>query len=133
MKHKSYFSILTSLVFTVCLALTASTTLAQKSGGRIERRNDPQTNIQQVPLRPNPQIVYLKCEPSKSDVSALVTITNNTSQTLPQGTMIFAKNQKGLHTNYTIGGGGLKPNAYVTFTLGGSWTDSGPCSAYAKK
>lgn len=132
MKTKMIVSSLTALVLGVGIMLSAGASWAQQAG-RQPQRTLPQTDLQKVPLKPNPQIVSLKCEPSKSDVAALVKVTNNTSQPLPQGTLIVAKNQKGLQTNYTVGSGGMKPNANVTFTLGGSWTDSGPCSAYAKK
>lgn len=122
MKNKAYFSLLAGLALIACLALSAATTLAQRTNG-----------IQQGSLTVNPDIIYLKCAPSSSDVAAVVTVTNSTNQLVPQGAKIFAKNQKGLNTTYTVPSGGLKPNAYVTFTLGGSWTDSSPCSAYAKK
>jgi len=131
MKTKLIVSSLTALVLSVGILLTASAGWAQQAGRDPQRA--PQMDIQKVPLKLNPQIVYLKCEPSKSDVAALVKVTNNTSQALPQGTLIVAKNQKGLQTNYTVGSGGMKPNANVVVTLGGSWTDSSPCSAYAKK
>lgn len=130
MQTKSIFSIFAGLLLGACLAVPALTTLAQNNA---PQRTDRQADINRGPVQPNPNIVYLKCEPSKSDVSALVKVTNNTSQALPQGTMIVAKNQKGLQSNYTVGSGGLKPNANVIVTLGGSWTDSTPCSAYAKK
>jgi hypothetical protein len=122
MKNKASFSILAGLALIACLALSAATTLAQRNNG-----------IQRGSLTVNPDIIYLKCAPSSSDVAAVVTVTNNTTKPVPQGAKIFAKNQKGLSSTYTIGSGGLQPNAYVTFTLGGTYTDSSPCSAYAKK
>jgi hypothetical protein len=118
MKNKAYFSLLAGLALIACLGLFAQRSNAQ---------------IQKGPLTVNPDIIYLKCAPSSSDVAAVVTITNNTNQLVPQGAKIFAKNQKGLNNTYTVPSGGLKPNAYVTFTLGGTYTDSSPCSAYAKK
>ena len=132
MKTKLIVSSLSALVLSVGLMLSAGASLAQQAG-RQPQQTPPQGELQKVPLKPNPQIVYLKCEPSKSDVAALVKVTNNTNQPLAQGTLIVAKNQKGLQTNYTVGSGGMQPNANVIFTLGGSWTDSSPCSAFAKK
>ena len=132
MKNKLMVSSLSALVLSIGLMWSAGASLAQQAGRQPEQ-TPPQADIQKVPMKPNPQIVYLKCEPTKSDVAALVKVTNNTAQPLAQGTLIVAKNQKGLQTNYTVGSGGMKPNANVVFTLGGSWTDSTPCSAYAKK
>lgn len=123
MKNKAYFSLFAGLALIACLALSAATTLAQ--------RGDVQ--IQKGPLTPNPDIIYLKCAPASSDVAAVVRVTNNSGKVVPQGAKIYAKNQKGLNAWMTVGSGGLQPNADVTFTLGGTYTDSSPCSAYAKK
>ncbi|MBI1764159.1 MAG: hypothetical protein HYR56_22265 [Acidobacteria bacterium] len=121
MKNQTYVSILAGLALTVCLALSAVATFAQ--GDR---------QIQKGPITVDPNLVYLKCAPAKSDVAALVTVTNTSSQAVPQGAKLFVKNQKGLNTSFPLGSS-LKAGADMTVNLGGSWTDSAPCSAYAKK
>lgn len=77
--------------------------------------------------------VALKCQPyNHSDISAIITITNNTGQAIPQGTSISWQ-LKGKKGTSPVSGSGLQPNKSFDVNTGLDWTDNGPCSAYYLK
>lgn len=125
MTKTSKVSILAGLALTASLSLAAIGTFAQ----------GPQ--VQQGPIKMNPNITYLKCEPQKSDVAALVKVTNISNQDFGPSAIIHAQNGKGYKADVTLnayGRNGLKKNESITFALNNSsWTDSASCTAYAKK
>ena len=113
------------------LALSASLTPAaandqqKKTPGRQE---NPPINL------PIPTKTMLKCEPSSSDVAAQVKVTNSTSQAIPKGTTIYYQIKSSLSGHATVNeSNGLQPNAWVVYSVGGTYTDAGACTAYFYK
>jgi hypothetical protein len=131
MLNKLYVSIVAGLALCAGLMLTPATaTHAQSKNSKPQTA--PNTTGPMKPTLPGSNKVALKCEPANSDVSAQVRVTNNTNQTIPKGTQIFAKNKAGLSSTLTLSSA-LTPNDYVKFTLGGNEEDARPCSAYYMK
>lgn len=133
MKNRVFISIATVIALACCLTLlSAATTNAQNNKSPI-RTNPRQINEPTKPNMPS-GVIWLKCEPAQSDVAAMVKITNNTGQTIPQGTTLYyAVKKAGLNGNVTVSNKGLAPNDYIKTSAGGHWTDSAPCTAYYRQ
>jgi hypothetical protein len=133
MKNRLLMSITAGIALAFCLTLlSAANTSAQSNNP--PKRTEPTRPM--APTRPemNSGKVFLKCEPAQSDVAVMVKITNNTGQTIPQGTKLFYEVKKaGLNGNVGVSGNGLAPNDYIKTSAGGHWTDSAPCTAYYNK
>ena len=130
MKNRFLISITTGIAMAFCLTLLAAVSSHAQSN-KPPQRTEPQRPT--TPMRPTTPSdkVALKCEPAQSDVAVMVKITNNTGQTIPQGTKLFYEVKKaGLDGNVTVASNGLAPNDYIKTSAGGHWTDSAPCAAY---
>lgn len=117
----------------VALTLSISAASANSQQSKPQGRQDRVPNVPANPGKPQlPTKVALKCEPyNHSDVSAIITITNNSGQTIAQGTNISWQ-LKGKKGSSTVNGG-LQPNKSLDINTGLHWTDNGPCSAYFLK
>lgn len=119
--------------FIAALALSFAT--APANGQQKQNPNRQDTPIVQVdPGKVQMAAkVALKCAPyNHSDVSAIITITNNSGQAIPQGTSISWQ-LKGKKGTAPVSAGGLQPNKSFDVNTGLDWKDNGPCSAYFMK
>ncbi|MEP7340931.1 MAG: hypothetical protein ABI977_24580 [Acidobacteriota bacterium] len=110
--------------------LMITLTMASTSAIGQQKNNQERQDRMPVPTR-----TKLACTPTSlsSDVAAFVEITNNTGQTIPQGTLIYWETVNGLKGKATVNmGGGLKPNAMIKDS-DPDWTKRGNCSAYYVK
>lgn len=132
MKRKLFLSVTAGIALALCLTLLSTTTTAQNN-------KPPKVTTPTRPIVPSKPAmpsgkVFLKCEPAPSDVAVMVKITNNSDQTIPQGTKLFYEVKKAKLTgNVSVSGNGLAPNDYIKTSAGGHWTDSAPCTAYYQK
>lgn len=132
MKSRLFLSVTAGIALAFCLTLLSTTTTAQNN-------KSPKVTTPTRPIVPSKPAmpsgkVFLKCEPAQSDVAVMVKITNNSGQTIPQGTKLFYEVKKAKLTgNVSVSGNGLAPNDYIKTSAGGHWTDSAPCTAYYQK
>lgn len=130
MKNRLMISLTAGVALAVCLMSSLAVT-SNAQNNRPPQRTEPQRPTGPIkPVMPAEKVI-LKCDPAQSDVAVLVKITNNTGQTIPQGTKLFYEVKKaGLNGNVTVASNGLAPNDYIKTSAGGHWTDSAPCAAY---
>ena len=118
----------------IALTLSFSVTPANGQQNTTQGRQDKPPVVDRPIIKlPMPTKVALKCEPyNHSDVSAFITITNNSGQAIPQGTTVSWQ-LKGKKGTSPVSGGGLQPNKSFDVNTGLDWTDNGPCSAFYMK
>jgi hypothetical protein len=123
-----------TLMLTLTLSLSATPANGQQNKPQGRQDKMPGTTVEPGQLQVATKVA-LKCEPTSlsSDVAAFVEITNKTSQTIPQGTLIYWQTVNGLKGKVTVNvGGGLKPNAMIKDS-DPDWTKRGNCTAYYLK